>query len=283
MKVAVTGSSGKVGRAAVRALKTAGYRVTCLDLVAPADGPRTVRLDCTDFGAVMGALSGIDAVGGKPDAVVHLAGIPAPGLTTDDVAFDTNVSATYNVFSACARLGINRIVWASSETILGLPFDTPPDFAPLTEAHPDRPSWSYALSKQLGETMAETFARWNPAMTIVSLRFSNVYTASDYDAVRAIQARPEIRKWNLWGYVDADDSGRACALAVDAALTGHHKMIIAAADNITGQASAELMATWFPDVALNDVTGEQSLLSSATAENLIGYRPEVSWRDRIDG
>jgi nucleoside-diphosphate-sugar epimerase len=282
MHIVVTGSSGKVGSAAVHALKAAGHRVTCLDLIAPADGPRTVRVDCTDFGAVMAALSGIDAVGGRPDAVVHLAGIPAPGLTTDHAAFDTNVSATYNVFSTCARLGINRVVWASSETILGLPFDTPPDFAPLTEAHPDRPSWSYALSKQLGEAMAETFARWHPAMTILSLRFSNVYTPSDYAAVPGIQARPETRKWNLWGYVDADDAGRACALAVDADLGGHHRMIIAAADTIAGQASADLMASHFPGVPLHGVSGDQSLLSSAAAEKLIGYRPAVSWRDRVD-
>lgn len=282
MKIAVTGSSGKVGRATVHALKAAGHRVTCFDLVAPADGPRAVRLDCTDIGAVMEALSGIDTVSGRPDAVVHLAGIPMPGLTTDSAAFETNVSATYNVFSACARLGIPRVVWASSETILGLPFDTPPDFVPLTEAHPDRPSWSYALSKQLGETMAETFARWNPTMTILSLRFSNVYAGRDYDAVAAIQARPETRKFNLWGYVDAEDCGRACSLAIAADLTGHHRMIIVAADNIVGQPSAALMAKHFPSVAVEGLAGEQSLLSSAAAERLIGYTPNVSWRDRVD-
>lgn len=282
MKIAVTGSSGKVGRAAVHALKAAGHKVTCFDLVVPADGPRTVKLDCTSLGAVLEAFSGIDTVSGRPDAVVHLAGIPMPGLTTDSAAFETNVSSTYNVFSACARLGIPRVVWASSETILGLPFDVPPAFVPLTEEHPDLPSWSYALSKQLGETMADSFARWNPAMTIVSLRFSNVYAGRDYDAVPAIQARPETRKFNLWGYVDASDCGTACALAVDAPLNGHHRMIIAAADTIAGQASADLMARYFPTVAATHLNGEQSLLSSAAAERLIGYRPAVSWRDRVE-
>lgn len=282
LKIAVTGSAGKVGRATVHALKAAGHRVTCLDLIAPPDGPRTVKLDCTDLGAVLEALSGIDTVSGRPDAVVHLAGIPMPGLTTDSAAFDTNVSATYNVFSACARLGISRVVWASSETILGLPFDTPPAFVPLTEDHPDLPSWSYALSKQLGETMAETFARWNPAMTILSLRFSNVYAGRDYDAVAAIQARPESRKFNLWGYVDAEDCGSACALAVEAPVTGHHTMIIAAADNIAGKPSADLMAQHFPGVSVEALSGDQSLLSSAAAQRLIGYVPQISWRDRTE-
>lgn len=282
MKVAVTGSSGKVGRAAVRALKAAGHRVTCLDIVTHPDHPRTVRVDCSDFGAVMGALSGVDTISGRPDAVVHLAGIPQPGPAPDHIIFDNNIAATYNVFSACARLSIARVVWASSETILGLPFDAPPDFAPLTEAHPDRPSWSYALSKQLGETMADSFVRWHPAMSILSLRFSNVYESRDYDAVAGIQARPETRKFNLWSYVDAEDCGTACRLAVEADITGHRRLIIAAADNITGQASRDLMTAHFPTVPLAEIDGESALLSSQAAHDLIGYAPRFSWRGRIE-
>ncbi len=282
MNVAVTGSSGKVGRAAVRALKAAGHPVTCLDIVAHIDHPRTIRVDCSDFGSVMGALSGVDTISGRPDAVIHLAGIPQPGPAPDHVIFDNNTAATYNVFSACARLGIARVVWASSETILGLPFDTPPDYAPLTEAHPDRPAWSYALSKQLGETMADSFLRWHPTMSILSLRFSNVYDGRDYDAIAGIQARPETRKWNLWGYVDVEDCGTACRLAIEALITGHHRLIIAAADNIAGQSSRDLMAAHFQTVPLGEMDGDASLLSSQAARDLIGYAPRFSWRDRIE-
>jgi nucleoside-diphosphate-sugar epimerase len=215
--------------------------------------------------------------------VVHLAGIPMPGLASDHRTFEVNTRSTYNVISACARLGIKKLVWASSETILGLPFTTPPEFAPLDESHPDRPSWSYALAKQLGETMAENFARWHPDLAILSLRFSNVFAREDYAQLPQIQANPKWRKMNLWAYVDAEDAAEACCLAVEASLTGHHRMIVAAADTLMDVPSAGLMAEHFPDVPLRGVAGNQSLLSSARAGELIGYAPKVSWRDRVEG
>ncbi len=281
MKVIVTGSAGKIGRAAMTALRKAGHTVVGLDLLATPDR-RTVACDCIDFGAVMGALSGIDAIGGVPDAVIHLAGIPAPGLATDQHIFAVNTQSSYNIFSACARLGIRRIAWASSETILGLPFATPPAFVPLDETHPDRPSWSYALAKQLGETMADSFVAWHPDMTIASLRFSNVYAAGDYANLKEIQAKPQGRRFNLWGYVDSEDAGEACRLAIEAPFVGHEKMIIAAADTIVDRPSAELMRENFPDVPLKTaIEGQASLLSTARAKQLIGYEPRFSWRNRI--
>ncbi|MET0373127.1 MAG: NAD-dependent epimerase/dehydratase family protein, partial [Rhizorhabdus sp.] len=181
-----------------------------------------------------------------PDAVVHLVGIPAPGLADDAHIFDVNTQSTYNVFSACARLGINRIVWGSSETILGLPFNDAPAFVPVDETHPDRPNWSYALAKFLGEQMADQMVRWHPALSIASLRFSNAFDAADYAQQPGAAARPDFRKFNLWGYVDARDAGESCRLAVEAGFAGHERMIVAAADNITGHPSADLRARPFP-------------------------------------
>jgi nucleoside-diphosphate-sugar epimerase len=281
VKVVVTGSAGKIGRSALVALRSAGHRVLGLDIAGPIEPGRQLRCDCTDFGAVMGALSGIDPAGGIPDAVVHLAGIPAPGLATDEATFAVNMRSTYNIFSACARLGIRKIAWASSETILGLPFDEPPAFAPLDETHPDRPNWSYALAKQLGETMADNFVRWHPDMAILSLRFSNVFTADDYAGLAKMQADPARRKWNLWSYVDAEDAAQACVDAVEARVEGHHRLIVAAADTLFDRPSAELMAEYFPGVPLGPVEGFASLQSSARAQEIIGYRPQHSWRQRV--
>ena len=282
MLVAVTGSSGKIGREAVASLIAAGHKVIGLDLKpALTAGVRTVGCDCTDFGQVMGALSGVDPVPGRPDAIVHLAGIPMPGLTTDQTVFAANTVSTYNIFSAAARLGIWRIAWGSSETILGLPFTTPPAFAPLDETHPDRPEWSYSLSKKVGETMADEFCRWHRELTIVSLRFSNVYAEADYAARAAIEANPKLRRGNVWGYVDARDAGEACRLAIEADLSGHERMIIAAADTVVGTPTAELLASHFPDVPMRGpADGNVSLLSSARAREKIGYVPRHSWRDR---
>jgi nucleoside-diphosphate-sugar epimerase len=279
MQVMVTGSAGKIGREAVKQLRAAGHKVTGLDLKGGlVDGARTVACDCTDFGQVLGALSGVDTMP-RPDAIVHLAGIPAPGLAPDATIFATNTVSTYNIFSAAARLGIARVAWGSSETILGLPFSTPPAFAPLDETHPDRPEWSYSLTKKLGEDMADEFTRWHPNLTIVSLRFSNVFDAADYAGHSAILKNPAPRKANMWGYVDARDAGEACRLAIEAELSGHHRMVIAAADTVVETPSAELMATHWPEVPVRGpLAGNASLLSSATAERLIGYRPRHSWR-----
>jgi nucleoside-diphosphate-sugar epimerase len=281
MHVVVTGGAGKVGREAVAALRRAGHSTAVWDLNPGRGG---LKVDCADFGQVFGAMSGSDPARRAADAVVHLAGIPAPGLTPDHVVFQVNTMSTYNVFSAAMRLGIKRVVWASSETILGLPFDTPPDFAPLDESHPDRPEWSYSLSKTAGELMAEHFVRWRPEMSIASLRFSNVYEAADYARLDQIQARPEQRRFNLWGYVDARDAGEACRLAVEADFAGHEAMIIAAADSLMPIPSTSLLEQHFPTVPIRgELAGEASLLSSDKAARLIGYRPAHSWRDAAKG
>ena len=277
VRVLVTGSSGKLGVAAVRALKAAGHRVTGFDL-KPSSEVRTVIGNCADFGEILGAMAGVDTFG-APDALLHLAGIPMPGLATDQRTFDVNVSSTYNCFSAAARLGIHRIVWASSETILGLPFNAPPEFLPVDESHPDRPEWSYALAKQIGETMADAFVRWHPALSLVSLRFSNVFDAADYSQLGTIQADPRQRRMNLWSYVDAANAGDACVRALETNLNGHTRCIIAAPDTLMREPSAELVSTWFPEVRLaSPLPGHQSLLSSTRAGQLLGWTPRSGWR-----
>ena len=282
MKILVTGCAGKVGRPTLKALRAAGHQVTGVDIVPRKAGDRHAMADLTDFGVAMGIMSGIDMLSGKPDAVIHLAGIPAPMLTDDQRVFQVNTMSTYNVFSAASRLGVQKVVWASSETLFGLPFTTAPDFLPIDESHPSRPEWSYSLAKEMGERMADQFVRWAEGMSIISLRFSNVFSSEDYAMLPAILAKNDARKFNLWGYVDADDCAQACVKAVEADLPGHHRMTIAADDALSERPSAELSATFFPGVPLSALPHPHaSLLSNATAERLIGYRPQISWRDRM--
>lgn len=279
-RVVVTGGSGKAGRACVRDLLAHGYEVVNADLVPPAEPlcPFT-RVDLTDFGQAVEALSLIDDRIRGVDAVVHLAAIRAPGLYPNAVTFAANTVSTYNVFEAARRLGVTDIVWASSETVLGLPFDTPPPYAPVDEACPPRPESAYSLSKLLGEEMARQFCRWDPRLKIVGLRLSNVMEPGDYARFPGFDAEARLRKWNLWGYVDARDAAQAIRKALEADLRGAEVFVIANADTVMSRPNAELMAEVFPGVPLRDGVGpNETLLSIDKARRLLGYAPEHGWR-----
>ncbi|MGZ8635193.1 MAG: NAD-dependent epimerase/dehydratase family protein [Solirubrobacteraceae bacterium] len=285
-KMAVTGGSGKAGRAVVRHLLEQGHQVLNVDRVPSAessspDSPAPfLYADLTDYGQTVEAISGSDRLPGI-EAAVHLAAIPSPVVATPDLTFRTNITSTYTVFAAAARLGLKRVVWASSETTLGLPFDTPPDYAPVDEDHELRPESSYALSKVLGEEMARQFNRWS-AIPIVGLRFSNVMERADYQRFPGYWKDPQLRKWNLWGYVDESHVAQSVRLALEADIAGADSFIIAAADTVMKRPSRELMAEVFPGVPVRDgVEGTDTLLSIDKARRLLGYSPDFTWRELI--
>ena len=280
-RVVVTGGSGKVGRACVEDLLRHGYDVVNIDTVPPAvEKCPFVRADLTDFGQALEVLSEVDDRLRDIDALVHLAAIPAPGKEPNAVIFKVNTLSTYNVFEAARRLGIRTVVWASSETVLGLPFESPPPYAPVDEEYPGRPETAYSLSKLLGEEMAKQFCRWDPDLKIVGLRFSNVMEPADYDRFPSFDADARLRKWNLWGYIDARDAAQAIRRALEAPITGAEVFIIANADTVMSRPNAELMAEVFPEVPLKSgVATNETLLSIEKARRILGYEPQHSWRD----
>ncbi|KAB2865991.1 MAG: NAD(P)-dependent oxidoreductase [Anaerolineae bacterium] len=275
-KVVVTGGSGKAGRAVVRDLLEHGYEVLNVD-VLPSVNPVApfLRADLTDLGQTIEALH-------SAEAVVHLAAIPAPGLSTPEVTFRVNITSTYNVFSAAVTLGLERVVWASSETTLGLPFDrVQPAYAPIDEAHPLYPETSYAVSKVLGEELARQFNRWS-GLPIIGLRLSNVMEPHDYQRFPSFWPDARLRKWNLWGYVDARDVAQSCRLGLEATIQGADAFIIAAADTVMNRPNPELMVEVFPNVPLRDGVGDfETLLSIQKAHQQLGYSPQYSWRDHV--
>lgn len=282
-KIAVTGGSGKAGRIVVHDLAERGHEVLNIDLVpseesySPEAAIPFLRADVTDFGQALEALSGGDTLPGI-EMVVHLAAIPSPAHATANQIFATNANSTHAVFAAAQRLGLERIVWASSETTLGLPFATAPDYAPVDERHV-RPETSYALSKVVGEELARTFSRWS-GIPIVGLRFSNVMVRADYERFAAFQDDPQLRKWNLWGYVDESHVAESVRRALEADIAGADSFVIAAADTVMRRPSRDLMAEVYPDVPLADsVQDNDSLLDIAKARRVLGYDPQFSWRD----
>jgi nucleoside-diphosphate-sugar epimerase len=275
MRIVVTGGSGKGGAWVVRDLRDHGHDVLNVD--TRHDGSAfglCLLADLTDLGQALEALSGAEAV-------VHFAAIPAPQLRPEGETFRNNAMSTYNVFAAAVAHGIRRVVWASSETVLGLPFDTPPLFAPIDETIEPRPESSYALSKLVGETMATQFAR-RTATTFVGLRISNIMEPPDYALFPGYWDDAQIRKWNLWGYVDARDVATAARLGLEADVDGAEVCIVAAADTVMTRPSADLMAEVFPSVPLRRaVEGRETLLSIDRARRVLGYEPAHRWEDHV--
>lgn len=276
-RICVTGAAGKAGRAVVADLLAHGYDVAATDLVAPKtplDVP-VLRADLTDYGQAIDVLAGAESV-------VHLANVPAPGLRARVATFNANTTMNFNVFHAGAELGLGRVVWASSETTLGLPFDdVPPRYLPVDEEHYPFPRTTYALSKVASETLAEHMAAWS-GIPFVALRFSNILGPAEYGRFPGYWPDPLARRWNLWGYIDERDAAAACRRALEASLEGATSFVIAAADTVMDRPTNSLVDEVFPGVELRAEVGEHgSLLTSVRARAELGFEARHSWRDHV--
>ena len=234
--------------------------------------------DLTDFGQVVDAFTG-GARGDHVDAVVHLGAIPAPGLVPDAALFANNLTASFNVLHAARQLGIFRIVIASSETVLGLPFDEDPPYLPIDEEYDARPESVYSVGKHLEEQLAIQFVRWDPGLSISALRFSNVIDPEEYAAFPEFDTDPALRKWNLWTYIDVRDGALAVLRALEAGVPGFEAYVIANADSVMSRSTASLAAEVFPDVEVRKELAEhESLYSIEKARRMLGFDPEHGWR-----
>jgi nucleoside-diphosphate-sugar epimerase len=275
-RVAVTGGSGKAGVAVVQDLRAHGFEVLNIDIAASSKpNDSTLIVDLTNLGQTIEALSGFDAI-------VHLAAIPAPNVVTDGETFRINTMSTYNVFSAAAQHGVERVVWASSETLIGLPFvREQPRYAPIDEDHPRLPEFHYALSKLVGEEIAVQISRWTN-IPFTALRISNIMTESDYELFPSWWDDATIRAWNLWGYVDARDVALAVRHSLADTTQGAEAFLIAASDTCMTRPSSDLLAEVYPTVPITrPITGHETLLGIDKARTILGYQPQHSWRDYV--
>ena len=285
--IIVTGGSGKLGRACIKDLMEHGYGVVSVDKMPPpglTNPPRPgqarfIQVDLTDFGQVMATFSRVDnRVEEKVEAVVHLGAIASPGEAPDHVIFEVNTISTYNVFEAARRLGIRNVVWASSETVYGIPYPKGPAYVPLDEAI-EAPQWSYSLSKYIGEKLAEQFAKWDTRAKIIGLRFSNVQEPQDYELFAGYDKNPEERRFNLWTYIDARDAAQAVRKAVEVDLKGAHVFGIANANSVTSKPNDALLEEHYPKVARKRaLKPNETLISIQKARDVLGYRPRFDWK-----
>ncbi len=277
MRILLTGGIGKLGSTVTASLRDSGHTVVVLDRAAPRDAG--IPIDLTDAGQTLDAIAGVEERHDGVDAIVHLAAIPAPGLFPDVVTFENNILSTHHVLQAARRTGVKKVVMASSETLLGLPMDVPPTYLPVDE-EVTLPNSTYSMTKLLEEQMALTFCRWDPALSITAMRFSNVMVEADYAGFEAWQDDPLLRKWNAWGYIDARDAADAIRLALEVRGPGFERYIIANADTVMRTPSAELAAAVFPGVPFtHPVEGNGTLLSIDKAKRELGWSPSRSWRD----
>ena len=292
-RIVFTGGSGKAGRHVVPWLKARGYDILNVDL-KPLDCPgvNTLVADVTDSGQVFNALSmhfGFDGYEtgtgpAKIDAVVHFAAIPRVLIEPDNVTFDVNVMSTYNVIEAAVKLGIRKIVIASSETTYGVCFaEGDKDFHhfPLEEDYDIDPMDSYGLSKVVNEKTARAFAMRSGA-DIYALRIGNVIEPHEYDRFPAFIADPASRKRNAWSYIDARDLGQIVHLCLARDGLGF-QVFNAVNDTITAnEPTAEFLKRWCPKTPLRrSLKGQEAPLSNRKIRETLGFVEEHNWRKYV--
>jgi nucleoside-diphosphate-sugar epimerase len=278
MKIAVTGGNGRLGSEAVRFARGRGHDVVVLDRFGD-DAHSFIRLDLTDFAAVDAAIGS-----GGFDAVVHLAGMPGRTQAPGDVIFHNNMLASYNVLTAARRAGTAKIVYASSETILGLPFDASPPYLPVDEDTPDSFSSDYGLVKFLEERIARQLAGWNPELSITGIVLTTITLPELYEAFPGYETAPGPRGYNLWSYTDVRDAGQGVVLAAEYSVPGFERIILAADDTVMSRPTAELVSEFHPGTPVRGQLAERgTLFSNEKAKRLLGFAPRHSWRDSPAG
>lgn len=292
-RILFTGGSGKAGRHVIPYLLDRGHRVLNVDLT-PLDHPGVDNLiaDITDYGQMLDAMTAyanfaeLEPGTGAPrfDAVVHFAAIPRILIQPDVETFRVNTMGTYNVIASAVKLGIEKIIVASSETTYGVCFtdgQADPHSLPLEENYDTDPVDSYGLSKVLNEKTARAFQR-RSGFDIYALRIGNVIEPHEYDRFPDFFAHPEQRRRNTFSYIDARDLGQIVDLCLTHDGLGFQVFNAGNDGNSSNLPTAELLARFFPDVPLSRPLGpHEALFSNRKIREILGFRENHDWRKYV--
>lgn len=295
MRIFFTGGSGKAGKHAVAYLRAQGHRVTNIDLnTPPGPGGEALSVDLTDAGQVFNAMSAyadfdeLDAPGGKPeyDAIVHFAAVPCILMRPDNETFRINTMSTYNVIDAAIRLGIKKVIFASSETAYGICFahgEMKPAYVPVDENHPTVPHDSYAMSKVVNEATARSFQA-RSGIDIYGLRINNVIEPHEYAGnFPSHMENPNTRRRNIFAYIDARDLGHMVDCCLKTNGLGYEVFNVSNDDLSVNLSTSEIMEQFYQNVPMRrDMTETETFYSSEKAKRMLGFNPTHSWRDVLE-
>lgn len=278
-KVVVTGGSGRLGRYVVDRLSEAGHTVKVIDLKPPhRDGIDHASTSITDLGGLHQAFQGWDAV-------IHLAAIPNPRTSTPQDCFAVNTQGTWSVLQAAEDAGVRRVVVCSSDSITGLhynPVNWPPQYLPVDENHPNRPSEVYSLSKEVTEFVARSYAV-RGKLEILVIRPAHIVFEPEYPEIE--QRGTDVQNYHLWGYVAPEDVAQGFHLALEHGDGSYDRFFIAAADGLNRRPTLELLQERFgsaPEVRrpeLYEKLPTAGVFDIAHAREKLGYEPQYTWRD----
>lgn len=291
MRIFFTGGSGKAGTHVVDHLARLGHQVTNVDRV-PLGHPDVadLRVDLTDAGQTYSAMAGLARfeeldLPEEPayDAVVHFAALPAILIAPDATTYATNVLSTYNVLEAATRLGVRKVVFASSETTYGICFaqgERRPLYVPVDEEHPTVPEDSYAMSKVANEVTARSFQARTGA-DVYGLRINNVIEPHEYaESFPAFLADPSTRRRNVFAYIDARDLGQMVQRCLEVDGLGYEVFNVANADMSVALTTQEVRDRFYDGVEVRREMGrDETFYSIEKARQMLGFAPEHSWRD----
>lgn len=284
-KVVVTGGSGRAGEYIIAELAANGYDVYNVDAVPPrpdsaSNAAQFWRVDVTDYGEVINALTGADAV-------IHMAAIPAPNQDAEHKVFRINMMANWNVLEAAEVHGIGRICMASSINAVGAGWGSKlytPEYYPVDENHPTRVEDAYSQSKWLGEEMGEAFVRRRPGkVQIANMRFHALWGPET--AKRHLESGDKMsiggrHPMGFWSWVGRHDAARACRLTIEKEFGGHEAFFINATDTVLEIPTMDALEAVHPGVEIREpLPGFKSPLSVRKAEELLDWIPVESWRE----
>ena len=294
-KIFVTGGSGKAGKHLIQYLLEKGYSVVNADLVPLVmNGVDNINLDITDSGQVFNALSGYANI---PElklgegiknfkTVVHLAAIPRILVKPDNETFRINTLGTYNVMEAATKLGIKKIIFASSETTYGFCFaqgNPIPKWLPIEEDYETSPTDSYGLSKVLNEKTGEAFQK-RTGIDIYALRIGNIIEPDEYHRFEEFCENPSIRLRNLFNYIDARDLAQAIELCIKKDGLGYEVFNVTHNINSVSLTTEEIIKQFFPNVKMRrDMEKYESILSSKKIRDVLGFNPAHDWKKYLKG